>query len=88
MLRALLLGICTAGWLAACTTAPSAPDAVAQRTANTAHVDCLTTGTRIALKQGECANVPGRVFTQEDLERTGAINPAEALRMLDPSIGR
>jgi hypothetical protein len=45
----------------------------------------LTTGTRITLAEGECANVAGRVYTQDDLQRTGATTPAEALRRLDPS---
>ncbi len=34
----------------------------------------------------ECANAPGRAYTREDIERTGAINTADALRRLDPSI--
>lgn len=90
MLKALCLGTLTAGLLAACAGAPTAPDrVVADRTAApTTRANCLTTGTRIPLKNGECANVAGRVFTQEDLQRTGAANPAQALRMLDPSFSR
>jgi hypothetical protein len=89
MLKALLLGTLTTGLLAACAGVPPAPDTVVGRTAATApRFNCLTTGTRIALKEGECANVAGRSFSQEDLQRTGAIDPAEALRMLDPSFGR
>lgn len=34
----------------------------------------------------ECANAPGRSYTQEDLQRTGQTNVADALRMLDPSV--
>ena len=34
----------------------------------------------------ECANAPGRVYTREDIDRTGAINTADAIRRLDPSI--
>lgn len=34
----------------------------------------------------ECANAPGRVYTHEDLERTGSSTTADALRHLDPSI--
>jgi hypothetical protein len=90
MLKALVLGTLTAGLLAACAATPPAPDTVvADRTAATApRVNCLTTGTRIALKDGECANVAGRVFSQDELQRTGAINTAQALRMLDPSLSR
>jgi Flp pilus assembly protein TadD len=42
------------------------------------------TGSRIKPKEGECR--PGRTYTQEDLQRTGDINAADALRRLDPSI--
>jgi hypothetical protein len=34
----------------------------------------------------ECANAPGRAYTREDIERTGATTTADALRRLDPSI--
>ena len=34
----------------------------------------------------ECANAPGRAYTQEDIQRTGATNTRDALRRLDPSI--
>ncbi len=54
------------------------------------------TGSRIvaaenmrAEKQGKpqrCANGSGRVYSSEDLERTGHINIADALRSLDTSI--
>jgi hypothetical protein len=48
------------------------------------------TGSRIQRKdeQGkpdECRG-PGRTYTQEDLQRTGDFNAADALRRLDPSI--
>jgi hypothetical protein len=32
--------------------------------------------------------VPGRSYSQDELERTGAIDTAEALRLLDPSFSR
>jgi hypothetical protein len=89
MLKALLLGTFTAGLLAACAATPPTPDTVVGRTAATApRFNCLTTGTRIPLKDGECANVAGRAYTQDDLQRTGAIDPAEALRRLDPAFAR
>lgn len=34
----------------------------------------------------ECASAPGRVYSREDIERTGATTTAQALRLLDPSI--
>ena len=33
-----------------------------------------------------CAPAFGRVYTREDIERTGFVNLADALRVLDPSI--
>jgi hypothetical protein len=34
----------------------------------------------------QCANEPGRSYSREDIQRTGATNTADALRRLDPSI--
>lgn len=34
----------------------------------------------------KCAPVPGHVWSRRDIERTGALDMAEALRQLDPSI--
>jgi len=34
----------------------------------------------------ECAGAPGRSYSREDIERTGATTTADALRRLDPSI--
>jgi hypothetical protein len=34
----------------------------------------------------ECAGAPGRSYSREDIERTGSISTADALRRLDPSI--
>ena len=34
----------------------------------------------------ECVNAAGRVFTREDIERTGSVDIKDALRRLDPSI--
>ncbi len=59
--------------------------------------NCMrTTGSRIvaaqnmrAEKQGKpqrCASGPGRVYSSEDLDRTGHINLLDALRSLDTSI--
>ena len=58
---------------------------------------CLrSTGSRVtaaqnvrATKDGKpqrCAPVSGRVYTSEDIARTGQVDIYEALRMLDPSI--
>lgn len=34
----------------------------------------------------ECVNGGGRVYTREDIERTGSVDVKDALRRLDPSI--
>lgn len=64
------------------------------------HPFCLrSTGSRIAPRRADrntgrgssdkrpaCVAANGRVYTREDLDRTGAIDVADALRRLDPSI--
>ncbi|HMA00095.1 MAG TPA: hypothetical protein VKP66_19300 [Steroidobacteraceae bacterium] len=44
---------------------------------------CVT-GTRISSSE-PCAS-PGRVYSDRDIQNTGATTAAEALRLLDPSI--
>lgn len=41
---------------------------------------------RRAGKPEKCANAFGRAYDREDIERTGAVDVKQALRMLDPSI--
>ncbi len=51
--------------------------------------NCLRhTGSRLIGKdrRQSCANVPGRVYTREDIERTGHTDLLSALRTLDPSV--
>lgn len=52
--------------------------------------NCLTaTGSRLirADRQGrKCAPVGGRAYDREDLDSTGAVDLADALRRLDPAI--
>lgn len=45
------------------------------------------TASRIKRQRGSCSS-PGRVYTHEDLDRTGATTAGEALNKLDPAIGR
>lgn len=51
---------------------------------------CLrATGSRIVTAERDgrkCANGPGRVYSRDDLDSTGAVDLANALRRLDPSI--
>jgi hypothetical protein len=86
MAKLVLIGLAALPLVTACaTTSPPrtdlTPDVARSET-------CLRTGTRIALKDGECASVPGRSYSKDDLDRTGAITVDEALRLLDPSIQR
>lgn len=79
-------------------TDPGAPDqtvtdaATAEQAegADLAELDCIRhTGTRIKPRDSgsdDCINVPGRSYTRKDIERTGHLDLAEALRMLDPAI--
>lgn len=52
--------------------------------------NCLTrTGSRVVRDEGtgrKCANAPGRVYSREEIVRTGRIDLADALRALDPAI--
>ena len=55
---------------------------ITSRTADRANANAATAG-----KSRTCSNgAIGRAYTREDLDRTGDINLADALRKLDPSI--
>lgn len=102
MNRLIIASVCAAGLLgvAACATqqtgAADYPRAEASAAATTGDDRfCLRyTGTRIDLTRHRrareldqrCIAAGGRVYTREDLERTGEIDLANALRMLDPGI--
>ncbi len=74
--------------------APPARDVVpataaAERDTDTVDRHCLReTGTRIRARTGErrCTAFAGRVWTRDDLDRTGRTDVADALRTLDVSI--
>lgn len=53
-----------------------------------AGVNCLTeTGSRIKRSAEQpCISAPGQVITRDDINRTGAIDTAEALRKLSPAL--
>jgi non-ribosomal peptide synthetase component E (peptide arylation enzyme) len=44
------------------------------------------TGTRVKRTDDQCVNVAGRSWSKDDIDRTGQVNTAEALRQLDPTI--
>jgi outer membrane cobalamin receptor len=46
----------------------------------------VATRNRTKRADEECVNAAGRVYTREDIERTGSVDIRDALRRLDPSI--
>ncbi|HUE47794.1 MAG TPA: hypothetical protein VMO54_01190 [Steroidobacteraceae bacterium] len=85
MLKKLLLAACLVLPLAACTT-PSATREPPKSAALAPTPGCVAdTATRIAVKEADCAGF-GRTYTQQDIQRTGQSDTAQALRLLDPSL--
>jgi hypothetical protein len=75
------LGAMAAGLLlVACTPATVKP----QPAAVARDARACVTGTRIPSAE-PCASA-GRVYSDEDIQNTGAVTTGEALRLLDPSI--
>lgn len=95
LMTALLAGVMP---VALAQTATAAPEAVpATQTADAAQAPlserhCLRdTGSRIVARnnakgQKQCNGLAGRAYTREDLDRTGHLNIADALRTLDPAV--
>jgi hypothetical protein len=84
MIRALIIGIFSAGALAACASTPSH---TAARTASAIPPGwCSTTGGK-ALRPGSsgCDSMT-RTYSGRQLRATGMTNAALALQMLDPSV--
>ena len=84
MMNKLLLGACLALAVAGCASTPEtkAPATAAAK----APAGCVPeTASRIPAKDSTCAGF-GHTWTGEDIQRTGQIDTAQALRMLDPSI--
>jgi hypothetical protein len=91
MKRPFTLSLLVAAALAAgCATTPepAAIDSVAANAAGKGKnpIGCVQdTGSRIKQKPGDCRG-PGRSYSRDELDRTGAIDTAEALKRLDPSL--
>jgi len=79
------LCFCLAVLLTACSTTGSQPPATA-RTAVAAACPPNTTASRIQPRANECSASPVRTYSQDDVQRTGQPDVANALQMLDPSI--
>ena len=74
--------------VAACAGSPSgsAPRPRATAAAQLPPSGCVSkTGSRIPLGPTECV-AAGHIWSQGDLKSTGATDPAEALRLLDPTV--
>ena len=79
-----LRSLAVAAVLAGVAGCASQPAETAQNKAE-AQKNCLRdTGSRIKPKAGQerCVNAPGKVYTAEDLEQTGAATVSEALQQL------
>jgi hypothetical protein len=80
MMKRILLGSIVALGAGCAHTPPATPPYQATEAA----APCVKTGSR--LPSENCSTAPGRSYTKDDVDRTGAITTQDALRQLDPSI--
>jgi len=87
MLKTLVLGACLVGPLAGCTTpSPTREAANMPSFASGAAIGCVPdTATRLPVRAQECGTF-GQSYTGEQLQRTGAHDAGEALRLLNPAL--
>jgi len=87
MLKKLLIAACLVLPLAACTTRSATREPPTSASlASARRAGCVPdTASRIPVREADCARF-GRTYTQEDILRTGAADPAQALRLLDPAL--
>lgn len=84
MMRALIIGILSAGALGACSTTPSHP---AGRTAALIPPGWCSTADGKAVRPGaKNCDLLTRSYSGVQLQQTGRTDAAHALQMLDPSI--
>jgi hypothetical protein len=74
------LMLCASAW------ADEAPAKKAPAAKADGETTCMVTGSRIPRKGRDCALTFGRTYSQQDLQRTGRFNNAEALKALDPAL--
>lgn len=85
MFRTLLVCAAVSASTIACSGAPQPrPDSHAAATA--ARPCGIASASRIPESPDACSASPGRTYSQQDVERTGQTDVADALRMLDPSV--
>jgi hypothetical protein len=88
MIYKALIGLGLSLCVAACASAPSAPAARPRATAASQlpRSGCVAqTGSRIQAGPTECTQA-GRVWTEDDLKSTGAIDLGKALPLLDSTV--
>jgi len=85
MIRTLLICAVVSASAMGCSATPQPrPDA---RIATASPRPCsMASASRVPISSEECSAAPGRTYSQEDVQRTGQTNVADALRMLDPSV--
>jgi hypothetical protein len=85
MIRALIIGILSAGALVACSTTPTHP---ASRTASVTIPQgwCSTADGKAERPGSSQCNFVTRTYSGEQLRRTGMTDAGHALQMLDPSV--
>jgi hypothetical protein len=84
MLNKLFIGAVLTLALAACASTPSSPGAAKSAAAKTQPpIGCV--GSAGLLPSDRCASF-GSVYTRDDMDHVGAMTPADALRLLDPTI--
>jgi hypothetical protein len=93
MVRNLVLGVLVATAAFGCATSSTQKSAADSRAANlksaaATDTHCVAdTASRIKRTADKpCGATPGTTYTQQDLETTGRLNTAEALKQLDPRI--
>jgi len=87
MIRALIIGILSAGALAACSTTPSHPAHRAARTASAVPPGWCAKADGTPLRPGsDGCNAMTRSYSGEQLRRTGMTDVGHALQMLDPEV--
>ncbi len=93
MKKALIFSALVAAVAAGCATPPkptpdsrtAATNAIAAK-APLADTQCVRySGTYIKRTDEKCRNIPGRSYSHDDIQGTGQLNAADALKQLDPT---
>jgi hypothetical protein len=86
MLRTVIFGCLTVTLMACATVTPDSAAAKLAAGARAGSVGCVPQlATRIPVKADDCAGF-GRSYTRAEISNTGALDTAEALRLLDPAL--